>query len=326
MSKRGSHRRRLPWLAAPAYMFLSTCAAQAAAVLTAAVPCGVARDNATVAAVYCTITGGYPNNVWAIKGTFSTGARPYYGLTWAPTRQLWASQEERWDTCQARVGTDQYGNWKGHIFVRLEKTAPPGHIDFRISAVPLTPIGDPGPTVSPWYETNAVTMAPDGNGAWFQGHAYTDPKCTQPANGVIVRAINISGGIAGSYITQYSAMPDGQMATDLGAFRFAVPSGRINEIAGRTRDNQPVTLYCRTVGPWIIPPGETASVDAIPWGDVNGDAAMDAHDVALALRIASGVCAGPAAYSMRADVWPDTPDNAVTLQDAVCIARRLYLH
>lgn len=311
-------------LAATVLSVPATPEARAAADLTAAVPAGVAPDNATPAAVYCTITGGYPNNVYAIKGTFSPGMRPYYGLTWAAQRQLWASQEERWDTCQPIVQTDKYGNWKGHIFVRLESTAPRGYLLFRISVVALKPIEDAGPTVSEWYGTTSVTFAPDGDGAWFRGHAYLDPGCTQPANGVVIQAINLIGGIAGAGLTQYSALPDGQNPLDVGYFNMAVASGWIMSVQARTRDYKEVKIYLKTDPPWIIPPGETASVDGAVWGDVNGDASLNAHDAVLALQIASGIDPYPLTFRQRADVCPDPPDNQVTLEDAVAIARRIY--
>lgn len=296
----------------------------ATAKLTAAIPAGIAPDNATPAAVLCTITGGYHNNLYAIKGTFSPGDRPYYGLTWAPHRQMWSSQEERWDSSQAKVSTDEFGNWAGHIFVRLEQTAPRGNILFRISVVPLSPISDPGPTVSQWYGTTSLNATPGGNGAWITGHVYTNPECTQPAAGVIVRGMDETGGIDGAYISQPSFALDGYSWTDSGFFRFAIPSGYLEEITGRTRDNKPVRLYYKTQGRWFIPPGEVASVDAIPWGDVNGDALCNAHDAVLAVQIASGIYRGPLAYRKRADVWPTITDGAVTLQDAVTIARRVY--
>jgi hypothetical protein len=273
--------------------------------------------------VYCTLTGGYPNNVYAIKGTFSTGMRPYYGLTWAAQRQLWAAQEERWDTCQPLLETDKYGNWKGHIFVRLEATAPRGHILFRISVVALRPVEDAGPTVSEWYSTDSVTIAPDGDGAWFRGHAYTDPGCTVPANGAIIRAIGLTGSISGSGLTQYSAVPDGQNPVDVGYFNVAVTSGWVMDVTARTRDGQIVTVYVKTAPPWIIPPGETASVDGAVWGDVNGDGVLNAHDVTLALQIASGINPCPLAFRSRADVCPDPVDHLVTVEDAIAIARRV---
>lgn len=312
-------------LAAALTAVAATLSHAATAGLTASVPAGIAPDNATPAAVLCTIKGGYPNNIYAIKGTFSPGDRPYYGLTWAPHRQMWASQEERWDSSQAKVSTDQSGNWEGHIFVRLEEAAPRGAMLFRISVVPLSPISDPGPTVSQWYGTTSLTIAPDGNGASFTGHVYTDPECTQPAAGVIVRVMNLTGEIAGAYISQPSFALDGYNWPDSGFFRCAIPSGHLDGITGRTRDNKPILLYYKTQGQWTVPPGEVASVDGIPWGDVNGDALCNAHDVVLALQIASGIYAGPLAYRTRADVWPSPTDGAATLEDAIMIARRLYV-
>ena len=307
---------------------LSTVAAnvpvRAAADLTAAVPTGVAPDNATPAAVYCTITGGYPNNIYAIKGTFSPGTRPYYGLTWAAQRQLWASQEERWDGCQPIVATDKDGNWKGFIFIRLESTAPRGDIQFRISVVALKPIEDAGPTVSQWYTTKSLISTPSGNGAWFRGHAYTDRACTKLANGIIVSALNSAGGISGSGPAQYSALPDGHNPKDFGYFRMAVASGWVMSVTARTREDKALAVYFKTEPPWNIPPGRTASVDSAFLGDVNGDALLDAQDVVLAMQIASGVNAHALTFRNRADVWPNPPDGYVTLEDAVAIARRVY--
>lgn len=276
-------------------------------------------------AVLCTIKGGYPNNIYAIKGTFSVeGRRPFYGVTWAAFRQMWASQEERWDSCQAKVATDKYGNYTGYIFMRLEQTAPIGHLYFRVSAVALTPIEDPGPSVTEWYETVALVMAPGGDGAWLKGHLYTNPDCTVPANGVVVRAIALDGSVAGACLTQYTAMQDGGNPADLGSFRIALPSGWVADIQGRTRTNETVDAYVKIPGPWNNSPGETASVDACPYGDVNGDGAVNAHDVYLALRTAAGIHPGPDVYLHRADIWPDEPDGAVTVEDAVALARLVY--
>lgn len=305
---------------------LTAPAAHPATEVTGAIPAGVAPDNATVFAVLCTIKGGYPNNIYAIKGTFSADERrPFYGVNWAAFRQLWASQEERWDSCQPKVTTDQYGNYAGYIFMRLEQTAPIGHLEFRVSTVALSPIADPGPSVSPWYETVALTMAPGGNGAWIKGHIYTNPECTVPANGVVVRAISLDSGVAGACLAQYSALPDGGDPTDVGSFKVAVPSGWVARVEARTRNNEPVDAYVKISGPYNNAPGETESVDACPFGDVNGDGVVNAHDVYLAMRTAAGIHPGPNVYAARADIWPDPPDGAVTLEDAVCIARVAYL-
>lgn len=59
-----------------------------------------------------------------------------------------------------------------------------------------------------------------------------------------------------------------------------------------------------------------------PNGDVNGDGKVDAADVAVALSIAAGLTPADSGNLSRGDVWPATPDKAITLEDAVAIARK----
>jgi hypothetical protein len=60
-----------------------------------------------------------------------------------------------------------------------------------------------------------------------------------------------------------------------------------------------------------------------PNGDVNGDGKVDAADVALALSIAGGLTTADSGNLARGDIWPATPDKAITLEDAVAIARNV---
>jgi hypothetical protein len=208
--------------------------------------------------------------------------------------------------------------------MRLEQTAPLGLLVFRISAEALSPIEDPGPSVGDWSEVRSLKMAPGGNGAWLKGHVYTDPQCKLPANGIVVTAIGTSGSVAGACPAQYTAMDDGGDPTDTGFFRMAVPSGWVNALQGRSRANKPVQVYVKVAAPWFNAPGETASVDNRPFGDVNGDGTVDAHDVYLALRMAAGLQYGISVYAHRADTWPAGGDGTVSLGDAVRIARIVY--
>jgi hypothetical protein len=286
-------------------------------------PTAVIADNATETAVFATMREGFPNNVYGIKGTFSDGARPYYGVTYCPGTTLWASQEDRWDGSQMQFVTDANGEWSGYLFVRLEQGAPTGDVLFRVSGIPLKPIEDAGATVGPWYPVTALLPAEAGH---LAGHVYLDPACTQPASRVVVRALDVQGGVVGAYLSQSSAIPDGQNRNDTGYFELGAPPGKVVALEGRTRyptstvpSDTPVPLYTRTRGPWIVRATESASVD-VQWGDAGGDNALGWDDAALCARLAAGLDEAPSDTLHRADV---DGDGAVTLDDVTLLAQAL---
>lgn len=301
--------------------------ARATATLTiAALPAGVMADGATEAVVLCSIANGYPNNRYALKGTFSPGDLPYYGLTYNPLSTMWVAQIGSWDKAQPQVMTDARGEWRGYLAVRLERAAPRGEMLFRFSAIPLSPVGNPGPTVSPWQAIYA--LEPDTTGGWMRGHVYRDPACTVPASGIVVQAEDAYGRILGAYLSQDSRVVDGEDRADAGLIALGLPRGTVYALRGRLRgDTQdgppgaPVTLYTRTRPPWRVEAGRTLDLDAPPWGDADGDGALTLADAALAARVAGGL-AGPLADGHSADVWPAPPDGRVTLADALAILRR----
>jgi hypothetical protein len=325
-----SGRPSKPWrLGAALAAALALAAHFAAPALGAAkfsvemLPAVVVADNATAIAVLASVREGFPNNVYAIKGTFSDGIRPYFGVTYSPQTTLWASQLDRWDGSQPQFSTDANGAWTGYLFVRLETTAPTGDLLFRVSGIPLRPVGDPGPTVGPWYPITA--LAPQ-DAARLTGHVYLDPECTRPAERVVVRGVDAEGRVLGAYLSQYSAIVDGLDHTDKGYFELGAPPGAVAALEGRTRyaakdlpADSPVALYTRAPGPWPLFAGRATSVDTI-WGDADGDGARTWEDVALCARLCAGLEEREAAALLRADT---DADGAVTLADAAVLARAL---
>jgi hypothetical protein len=100
-----------------------------------------------------------------------------------------------------------------------------------------------------------------------------------------------------------------------------VRSGVVQRLAGRDRNTEaPVPLYTRTNPPWHVKRGWETNIDAsCAWGDVDGDEALTAADIALAIRMAAGVIDSLPA----ADVWPESGDGVVDLNDAIVLCRTL---
>jgi len=290
-------------------------------------PEAVTADNATETAVLCAIADGYPNNLYAVKGTFSPGILPYYGLTFNPGSTLWASQLDAWTTAQRRIQTDGQGAWRGYLFMRLEETAPRGAMLFRFSAVPLSPISLPGPTVSDWHPV--ASLDANTTAGWLCGHVYRDAACTVSAAGVIVQAVDEFGRLLGAYSSQNSYVLDGEDPADAGFIRLGIPIGTVSALTGRTRTAGPdgpagtaVPLFVRGAGPWRVRAGQAVSLDASVWGDADGDGALTLADAAEALRSCAGIASMQGGVP-RADVWPDDPDGLVTLEDSARLLRRL---
>lgn len=289
-------------------------------------PAGIMADSATEAAVFCSITNGYPHNLYGIKGTFSPGDLPYYGLTFNPQTTMWASQTDAWSKAQPKVQTDAYGDWSGYLVVRLERAAPCGDMRFRFSAIPLSPISNPGPTVSDWHPLYALD--PDATGGWLRGHVYRDAACTVPAKSVVVQAEDAFGRILGAYLSQDARVIDGEDRDDSGLIVLGVPKGRVFTLTGRSRGSAAdgpagtlVPVFTKSRPPWRVGAGETFRLDDPPWGDADGDGALTAADAVLAARLAGGL-AEPGPDGPRADVWPALPDGLITPEDALFLLRR----
>lgn len=291
----------------------------------AGLPTAVIADGVTSTAVLCRITNGYPSNIYAVKGTFSRGDLPYYGLTYNAARTAWVPQIGSWDVQQPRIVTDAGGRWEGWILVRLETAGPRGDAFFRFSAVPLEPVSNPGPTVSPWAPVRCLDGTPSGGAGWVRGHAYLDKACTQPADGVVVRVWNgegYTGDLVGAWLSQNTRLPDGEDHTDAGLFRLGVPVGVIRSIGARDRlTNAFLPVYTRVAPPWTVRAGETTSVDRA-WGDVDGNGILTVADAVAACRIAAGIAPASRQDGQAADVWPGPADGAVTLGDVVSLMRQ----
>ncbi|HEY3267620.1 MAG TPA: dockerin type I repeat-containing protein [Armatimonadota bacterium] len=313
-----SSRHLQRWLLLAAALGAAPAARATATVLVVQMPSAFLADNATESAVYCSIAEGYPNNFYAVKGTFSDGDLPYYGLTYVPSTTLWSSQREAWDTAQMRVQTDSNGAWKGWLYVRLEQTAPKGSIYFRCSTIPLSPVSNPGPTVSDWCECRSLIPSSAGNAGWLTGHVYTDAACTAPAQRVIVRALDAAGRVISAYLSQNSAVVDGEDHWDAGFVRLGAPRGTVFALSGRSVSGAVTPLYTRSSGPWTVYAGAATSFDALPRGDVNGDGAANLADVVSALRLCAGLEAPRPGWTARADLGAD---GYVSLTDAVQLAR-----
>lgn len=307
-----------------AFCTLAPAAAHATADLTTHhLPACAINDGATEMAVLCAIANGYPNNTYSIKGTFSPGELPYYGVTYNPASTLWVGQIGSWDSAQRRIQTDARGAWRGYLYLRLERDAPDGPMLFRFSAVPLKPVSLPGPTVSPWLPMAAVA---GHNSGWLAGHVFQDAACSIPAQEVIVQAEDSFGRILAAYASQDTHTLDGEEPMDHGYVRLGVPIGTVARLTGRTSRGglmgpagTLVPVYTRSRGPWRIRAGQTVSFDAPARGDVDGDGALTVADAALLARMAAGLELAPPERVAVGDVFPDAPDGAITLTDAATL-------
>ena len=281
-------------------------------------------DGLTVHAVRCGIENGYPNNKYAIKGTFSPGDLPYYGVNYNPESMQWVGQKEAWDDVQRRVTTDADGKWSGWIWLRLESSVPKGALKFRFCVVPMEPVSNPGPTVSGWHDTRTLSISLSGNAGWIAGHAWSDTARTDPLDGAVIIALSSDNRVLAAGPSQNSYIQDGEDHSDHGYFRLPVRTGSVAYLQARKATNNfYVPVFYQKPGPWTVQSGRQTLVDTTLWGDVDGDTIFRRTDALAGLRMASGLVAGNLNTATRGDVDPEEGDGVVSLADAAVLLRRL---
>ncbi|MDQ7798340.1 MAG: Ig-like domain-containing protein [Candidatus Edwardsbacteria bacterium] len=108
-----------------------------------------------------------------------------------------------------------------------------------------------------------TVMDMTAQGAWVEGHVYSDPSYSAPLANYVVLAYR-ADTIVGSYITENNTIVEGYDSGDPGYVMFTAPAGTIDSFKVRDMSDNPVNFYVKSTPPWNITAGDTTNFDILP--------------------------------------------------------------
>jgi beta-lactamase superfamily II metal-dependent hydrolase len=114
---------------------------------------------------------------------------------------------------------------------------------------------------SPRQLLTVMNMATQG--AWMEGHIYSDPSYSTPITNHVVLAYK-ADTVIGSYISENNYVNEGYNSGDPGYVMFTVPVGIVDSFKVRDMNDNPVNFYVKSTPPWTITAGDTINFDILP--------------------------------------------------------------
>jgi len=108
-----------------------------------------------------------------------------------------------------------------------------------------------------------TVMDMTAQGAWMEGHIYSDPSYENPLSNYIVLAYR-ADTLIGSYITENNLVNEGYNSGDPGYVMFTARAGIIDSLKVRDMADNPVSFYVKSTPPWTITAGDTINFDILP--------------------------------------------------------------
>lgn len=185
----------------------------------------------------------------------------YYGQTYNSLTDTWLSQTATWVN-HPIVSADINGNINGWIAGRVSGIASG---QYKLQVVLRKAGSAITDTTQKEAMVNSIDISSAGNGGWIEGYAYKDNSLLLENS--IIQVKNLSGEIAGMYLSENNGISEGYNANS-GYFKVGAPLGEYYVEARDINNNSLIAASNKLV---TVNSGTTASINLQPIGVLYAD-------------------------------------------------------